>query len=155
MFFLVVSAVLSTILLFLFRYAQTVESRLAHILSTAKFAVPLILIAEAVLVGTMIVPFHMVSVGHSQLQSHRDIGVVAAIQGRSAVGYLVSLDFWPPKNNSGGAQNSLTWRQRCNETSPFVVHTIVKLVRNRVRWRPIRRAVFGIKTSRCQHGTAF
>lgn len=93
MFFLVVSAVLSTILLFLFRYAQTVESRLTHILCTAKFAIPLILIAETILVATMVVPFHMVSVGHSQLLSHRDVGVVAMIQGRNAVGYLVSLGF--------------------------------------------------------------
>lgn len=123
MFFLVVSAVLSTILLFLFRYAQTVESGLAHILSTAKFAVPLILLAEAVLVGTMVVPFHMVSVQHSQLQFHRDTGVIAAIQGRNAVGYLVGLGFCPSKRTMD-AQKS---RQPCNETSLFVVHTIVQV----------------------------
>lgn len=92
MFFLVISVVVSTTFLFMFRYSQTVQSRLADWLSNWKIVLPSISFVLLVCTSTIVVPFHTLSFSSERMQKHFDPGVRDAVHGRVAVGYEVMGD---------------------------------------------------------------
>lgn len=92
MIFLVISAVASTTFEFLFRYTQTVGSRLADWLSTWKIVVPVVAVVLAVCTATIVVPIHMLSYSGERIRKHFDLGVQDAVYGRLAVGFEVTTE---------------------------------------------------------------